>query len=301
LVFDGNEQILYCHSDDVINLGREEFQNRFYTRLRRAYGHFRIYGPNARKRDHKGQDMLKLDQVDRIRSGFRLPPRVCCNESVMRFSSKAIMFKLRYLTEPDRQRALDIFSKFNWEKRAGESKLQLGSTVPLIRLNFCLTHAIQAMTKIGLNLLANFCTATTVNLTTFPRAVAWIKEGKHNREFGDEQKFGFIKPSDVAELSCPPKSHKFRLAHDPTARKWKLYASFFEGKVATYVAFEGPNHEQWSTMDVIAPYDRSLLPPQYDLWYRPIGTHVVIDVREIVPSVPWREGETHYRRDFIKE
>src|SRR4051812_26095454 len=61
LVFDGDERLIYCDGDDLIRLGKVEVENRFYTRLRRAYGHFRIHGPNARKRGHKGQDMLKFN------------------------------------------------------------------------------------------------------------------------------------------------------------------------------------------------------------------------------------------------
>ena len=220
-----------------------------------------MHGPNARKRDHKGQDMLKFSPVERIRSGYRLPARICCNESVTDFGSDAIMFNLRYLTQHDRDRVLDMLSRFDWSKRAKESKLQLGSDMPEFHIKFCLTHAIQALTKVGFNLLASFCKSTPVNRTTFLRTVEWITEGKHTWEFGDEHKFGFIQPAGVAELACPPKSHKFRLTHDPTTNAWKMYASFFEGKAAAYVAFTGPNSESWATVNVVAPYDRPMLRP----------------------------------------
>jgi len=69
LILDGEERLIYCDSDDIVALGQNEAQDRFYIRLRSAYGHFRIHGPNARKRDHKGQDMLKFSPVDRIAAG----------------------------------------------------------------------------------------------------------------------------------------------------------------------------------------------------------------------------------------
>jgi len=299
LIFDGDERLMYCAADDITGLGQATFEDRFYTRLRRAYGHFRMHGPNARKRDHKGQDMLKFSPIERIRSGYRLPARICCNERVTDFGSDAIMFNLRYLTKGDRERVLDVLSRFDWSKRARKSKLQLGSEMPEFHIKFCLTHAIQAITKIGYNLLAFFCKSTPVNRTTFLRTVEWITECKHMREFGDERKFGFVKPDGVAQLACPPKSHKFRLTHDPTTNAWKMYASFFEGKAAAYVAFNGPNYESWATMDVVAPYDRPMLAPLFDEWYRPLDHRAVIDPREVLPTIPWQTGELRARRDPI--
>lgn len=297
LIFDANERLIYCDGDDITGLGQAEAQDRFYTRLQSAYGHYRIHGPNARKRHHKGQDMLKFSLVDRIRSFYRFPPRICCNESLSEFSSDAIMFNLRYHIDADRDRILDMLGKFDWSTRAKDVKLQLGSDSPEVRIKFCLTRAIQALTKIGFNLLAFFCKSTPVNRNTFRRTIEWITHGKHIRDFGDEQKFGFIAPAGVAELACPPKSHKFRLTHDLSTNTWKMYVSFFEGKAAVYVAFSGPNNEIWGTMDVVAPYDRPMLPPLFDNWYRPLDTRAVMDPREILPTIPFQTGETRVRRD----
>ena len=49
LIFDGDERLIYCDGADIVSLGKGEIQDRFYTRLRRAFGHFRIYGPNVRQ------------------------------------------------------------------------------------------------------------------------------------------------------------------------------------------------------------------------------------------------------------
>ena len=114
-------------------------------------------------------------------------------------------------------------------------------------------------------------------------------------EFGDERKFGFIKPDGVSQLACPPKSHKFRLTHDLTTNAWKMYASF-EGKAAAYVAFDGPNYESWATMDVVAPYDRPMLTPLFDNWYRPLDHRAVTDPREMLPTIPWQNCELRLAR-----
>ena len=290
LIFDGDERLIYCDAADVKGLGRVEVQSRFYSRLKRAYGHFKLHGPDARKKHHKGRDMLKFSPVDRVRSKYSFPPRIRCNGSITEFGSDAIMFDLRYLTEADRDRALDLLSTLDWSKRAKELKLQLGSSLPEIRINFCLTHAIQALTKIGYNLLAFFCKSTPVNRKNFLRTVEFITDDKHNSEFGDEQKVGFIDPADVASLACPPKSHKFRLTHNLLTNTWRMYASFFEGKVAAHVAFTGPNMEGWATMDVVMPHDRPMLPPVYENWYRSLDVRTVIDPREMLPTILVGDG-----------
>jgi len=296
MIFDGNDQLIYCDGDESGTLGPDEVQNRFYSRLRSAFGHYRIHGPRARKRDHKGRDMLKLNHVERIRNFYRFPPRIYCNERLTDFGPKGIMFTLRYLKEADRARVLDMLSKLDWSKRAKASKTQLGSETPEVHIQFCLTHAIQAITKVGFNLLAFLCKSTPVNQDTFRQTVQWITEGKSASEFGDESQFGFIDPAGVAELVCPPKSHKFRLAHDLTTDTWKMYASFFEGKVAAHVAFKGPNKEDWATMDVVAPYDRRMLPPKFKHWYLPLATRAVLEVREMLPTVLTQNGETRVLR-----
>ncbi len=296
VVFDGDERPIYCDGDDFIELGHTECEDPFYTRLRRAFGHYRIYGPRAKKRDHKGADMLKFNPAHRIRDFYRLPPRICCNKPLTRFDAKPIMFDLRYLTNGDRDRVLDILSKLNWSSRARESKLQLGSKLPEVNIQFCLTHAIQALTKIGFNLLAFFCKSTRVNCTAFSQTVEWVVAGTNPHEFNDVDRFGFIDPAGVAELTCPPKSHKFRLAHDLSTNTWKMYASFFEGKAAAHVAFRGPNAESWATMDVEAPYDRPMRPPTFDNWYRPLDTRAVLEIPEILPTIPWQTGEMRVKR-----
>src|SRR5262249_47731024 len=54
LIFDGSERLMYCDGDDLVALGPELVQYKFYSGLRRAYDHFTIHGPNAKKKDHKG-------------------------------------------------------------------------------------------------------------------------------------------------------------------------------------------------------------------------------------------------------
>lgn len=291
LIFDGEERRMYFDGDDECNLGLLDIEDRFLTRLRRAYNHLLEFGPDARRKDHKKSDMIKFRPVDRIRSCYRFPPRICCEKSLIEIGSKATCFSLRYLTDADRDHVLEILGKFEWARRSNRSGLHTGCQLPEVRIRFCLTHAVMAIMKIGFNLLARFCKCTPVNCHTFPGTVGRILAGAEIGNQGED--LGFIDPSFVAELACPPRSHKFRLTHDLSANMWKMYASFFEGKVAAYVTFAGPNDESWATLDVVAPYDKPLLTPVFHNWYLPLDAPPVAkDLREMVPSLPLQDGET---------
>lgn len=299
LVFDGDERLLYCDADDIERLGKDEAESRFYLRLGRAFGHYKIYGPRSRKRDHKGMDMLKEGPVEVIRSGYRLPPRICCSRSLVDFDSKALMFTLKYRTVDDRNKVLDSLCKIDWSKRSEKSRIHLGSREPVVHFRYSLTDVMRALAKIGLNLLAFHCDSTKVNRHTFSDAIEWILVGMHDREFGDGNRYGFVLPDGVEDLGCPVKSHKIRLTHDLSTNTWKLYASFFEGQVGAHVAFRGPNRESWATLDVVVPYDEPMPAPKFDNWHRPLDTRVALDAREILPSVEWTTGELRVHEEIV--
>ncbi len=291
IIFDKNNTLAYFGFDDVLLLGVEELMRRLYTRLRRAYGHYKIYGPNARKRDHRDQDMIKLMKQDAPREEYRLPPRIYCNKNVRDYTSKPIMFGLKYVNDIDKTRVLDLLSNVNWSQYPTNPRMYTGSEMPEIRLNYSINGAIQALVKIGLNLLAFFCRSTKVNIQEFRSAVTWIMNGESPMSYQDLTNFGFIRPDDVIELRCPEKSHKFRLVHDQTRNLWKFYAALFEGKVATYVEFSGPNKESWATMDVVQPYKRLMSAPRFDNWYLPLKIHAVVSPLEVLSTVALQNAE----------
>ena len=45
LIFDGDERLIYCDADDIKDLRPVEVEDRFYARLRSAFGHFKLHGP----------------------------------------------------------------------------------------------------------------------------------------------------------------------------------------------------------------------------------------------------------------
>ena len=103
--------------------------------------------------------------------------------------------------------------------------------------------------KIGFNLIAAYCEKTPINKDTFHQAVRLITgAGQINPRLFD--KFGFVKPEGIQVISHPG-THSFRLVYAPGG--WMVYASFFGGRAGAYVALPGPNSEDWSCLDIIAP------------------------------------------------
>lgn len=200
LVFDGDEQITYFDGEDIESNGFDLLHRTFNRRLRAAFHHYRLYGPNARKRDHRKKDMLKLQQNLEVRPKYRYPPRVCCLGELM--SPKEVVFSLRYQQPIDCQKALDALSAMNFDAPFVRKAMQLGSENPEIHINFCPNDIGRAIAKIGFNLLSLLAVATNPSRAKFPRSVEWILEDKHANEFFDLRRHGFVEPDGLAGLCC---------------------------------------------------------------------------------------------------
>lgn len=299
IVFDGDKHPVYFDQEDL-RLGIEEIQNRLYTRLKSAYDFYAEFGSRCRKKDYPGRDMIILNQVARIRKEYRLPPRISCNKPIREWNHKALMFDLSYLTEEDRDSALALLATFDWSKRTTELQMQLGSEMPEAHIGFVLTFAMQAFAKVGFNMLAKYCKSTPVNCESFADTVGWILGKKHFQKLGDERRLGFVTPDSIAQLGCPAKSNKFRLTHDSFENVWHLYGSFFEGKAGMYVIFPGPNNESWRTMELIAPYDKPMLPPVFHGLHRRFPVQATIDPREMAPSLNIVTGDLRVDRTPVR-
>lgn len=295
LIFDSEEQINYFDGDEIQAHGIEVLSKTFNRRLRSAYHHFKLYGPDARRRDHKKKDMLKFQQTDNVRPKYRYPPRVCCLEPVT--AKGPVIFSLRYQNEDDCKKVLDRLAGMNWNASYGSKKFQLGSANPETFIRIHPNSIARAIAKIGFNLLAYHCVATNPCRSTFTRTVEWILEDKHADEFLNLKRHGFIDPSGLADFNCPSDAHKFRLMHDPTKNIWKVYAAFFGGRAAAFAEFSGPNKESWAVMDVVAPIRKHLEPPTFPQWYLPFDTKLARSLGELVPSVPSLNCETHMVRE----
>lgn len=290
IVFEEDGLRFYCDHDEIDRLGAETIQDTFYSRLRRAYDHFCIFGPNARRKDHRRKDMLKIQRVERLMLGERLPPRIFSYQQISEFNDEVI-FELKYHFVGHDNRILEQLSKFDWNHRAEKSDRVTSSNQATVRFSFSLTDVMRAVAKIGFNLLAYHCKTTSPSIANFRRTVEWITQCDHTDTFGDDSKFGFIHPADLAPLGCSEGEHRFRLTHDHATNIWHMYAAFFSGKAGVYVAFKGPSLEDWATMDIVAPYERPMLAPVFSKLYLPLTVRVTKNQREMIPSIPWTRGE----------
>ena len=299
IVFDEGVEIFYDDQDEIDRLGIDAIQQQFFARLKDAVALYDIAGPSAKKRDHRGRDMLKLEHTKTIRPGYRYPPRVCAPTNIAEYDDE-VMFELRYQDEADVDIALTKLRKLKWDVAAMKAEIQLGCDLPEVHLSFVPELVIRAVTKIGMNLLAKFCKVTNPNASTYAATVAWIKYREHANLYGNHKTYGFIKPDGIVPLACPMDAHKFRLTYNTDIERWMMYAAFFGGKAAAFVSIFGPNNESWKTLDVIAPYGKPLLTPKFDSEYKPLDVQVTIDGTEILPGLQFTNGETRIRKERVK-
>src|SRR5438132_9134418 len=60
----------------------------------------------------------------------------------------------------------------------------------------------------------------------------------------------FLYAEDVEQLASP-NCHSFRITY--LDGQWVVYSCFFGGRIGGVVSFQGPNQEEWNTMEIIAP------------------------------------------------
>ena len=184
---------------------------------------------------------------------YRLPPRVYAPRSLEEIESNVLdqSFVFRYLTEVDRAFALESMAalEIGDKRQFNRSSHFVGSRIPPISLYFDAGLVLRALMKIAVNLLAAYCSKTTVNCDTFPKVIQLILGTLHANAFlvaGN----GFVHAADVGELARPA-CHSFRITR--LESEWIIYMSFFGGRVGAVVSFPGPNWEGWNTMEIVAP------------------------------------------------
>lgn len=291
-VFDKNKPFFCVDHEEIDLLGMELVQERFYTRLRNAYENYCIKGKQVARKFNKKKDILWLQQIERPLPGRRLPPRIFCKKPISQWDSSELTFELKFHKDGDDKRVLDKLSTFDWTSRVTDYKMQLGTHESTVNFPFSLTDFMRAMAKIGVNLLAFHCPSLAPSRATFARTIEWITERKHLQDFGDDRRFGFIHPADVASMNCPANAHMFRLMHDPAKNIWKMYAAFFGAQAAAYVEFFGPGEATWSTIDIVAPYEAKMLPAVATPWYVPMPVRTTINPVEMLPTVKWTSGHS---------
>lgn len=217
----------------------------FLEHLHRAYLRHRSLRPDQRS-------PLIFEQVKSLLPECIYPPRVYAEREIADFHPK-MHFKCRYSTPEDRTLLLESIQECtpNWEFNKMESVL--GSGRVSISFNFDVSLVLRALTKIGINLLADVCTNTIVDRFSFREAVRFVKYGISRNSRRMIARYGFVRHGDLKLLNCAPNFHKFRLVHFGASHLWAVYSSFFGGDINTMVEFEGPSDERWSTVDITVP------------------------------------------------
>lgn len=266
--------------EEVLEFGPTYFRQIFVRHMRQAYWRWRSTG--------KGLIFRPLRSANDLLEVYRYPPRIFVERRMRDFNDK-ITFLIGYRDSSGKRQALHTID--NWDS-GGEFKrfdVQLGSHLPAVRRYWDVVKIIRALTKLGINLLRDTCQRTTVDHRSFSQAIGFVM-GRSEPSINLFHQCGFIWPSDVAELHRDDGGHSFRLLHD--SQRWRLYCSFFGGRVCATVRFPGPCNENWSTADISTPlasHERDVSPEWQVSRHRmllPYPCHIEWTAPErVIPSV----------------
>src|SRR5207249_1379860 len=134
-----------------------------------------------------------------------------------------------------------------------------------------------------------YCSNTPVNCQSF-RAVTRLILGKAHPQPMLIAGNGFVHAEGIQEIAQPG-CHSFRLTY--LDNKWLVYSSFFGGRIGSSVSFPGPNHEDWNTMDIVAPIHSKDWTKTTTKLYRPMRVRIEwSDSTAICPSLKLQYAES---------
>jgi hypothetical protein len=244
ITFERDGPVMRGDLEEMQQFGFDNFETVLNKAVRNAFDRHRA-GVKRRA--------LHLERVQSniVESNYRLAPRVYTTHTISEIAKKIDKqsFIVRYVTDEDLRHAYRWMAKLGETPRHKGWKSALGSHLPAISLFFDIGWTVRALMKIGVNLLASYCEKTSVNHETFAQAIRLIT-GKAHMNPGLFKHFGFVKPANVEPIKKTG-CHSFRLVYAPG--QWMVYSSFFGGRIGSFVAFPGPNHEDWSCADIVAP------------------------------------------------
>ncbi|MCZ6652199.1 MAG: hypothetical protein O7D91_04145 [Planctomycetota bacterium] len=244
-------QIIFCEDGPQLrgdeaeysSVGSETFQELFVQHLCEAYSDY-----------NNGTDKSKLifEHIRYVPAGKSFPPRVFSRKRIVDFKH-GMHFICRYKNRADKEFLLKNLDTLKPTMRFGTYQSMLGSPLPGFNLSFDVIRLIRALTKIGINLLANYCTATTVNNGHFREAIRFVMTGGARDVRRVISRCGFVAPSEMRALWSRENVHRFRLVYFKWPGKWYMYCAFFGGRACAKIEFVGPSEEPWSTIDITAP------------------------------------------------
>lgn len=233
---------------EMLHFGREDSERVFVKSMLRAF----------RRHEAGEQRWLHAEHIETnpaLATGYRFPPRIFFRHSIDEpanrlLSKKRASFVLRYLTPADRRFALNVLDNWNPTGRFRAFGVGIGSHLPALRCFYDAASALRGLLKIAINVLAAYCPNTPVNKDAFPDVVKVVKGEAPVTEVLLLAN-GFAWACDIQPIKADDRGHSFRLLH--TDGQWSVYASFFGGRVGSFVRFAGPNHEPWRCASIVAP------------------------------------------------
>jgi hypothetical protein len=263
--------------EEFTRFGRDHCETVLNTAIRKA---FERYSHGIKKALH-----LELVKNDLQSRGYRFAPRVFARKSISEIADniQSQSFILRYESPRDCRLALRWLSRLNGTRRTRRWTQKPSSAVPAISHYFDIGTTMRALMKNAVNLLAAYCPNTAVNHDSFAGAMRVIR-GIATTEPILIAANGFVHAADLTNISAENKSHAFRLIH--VDGEWRIYSSFFGGRIGAFVQFSGPNHENWNTMDVVAPLNSKAWSVKTSSIIQPIKVHIDwSDITKIAPSL----------------
>jgi hypothetical protein len=228
MIFETAGTQLRADGEAVERFGPERFYKVFVRHMREAFQEF--------KANIDGRIHLKRVSLNSILQGqYRYPPRIFARRPIEQFR-KGMSFELRFLDAAGRRWALSCLENWNPAAKVRWSRA-LGSRMPSLNLTANLGKVVRALAKMGINLLAAYCSHTPVNRDGFREVIRVIMD---EEPFPPQlfQANGFVVADDLRPIQVPS-AHSFRLQYD--GQFWHIFSSFFGGRIGAVVRIPGPN------------------------------------------------------------
>jgi hypothetical protein len=232
-------------SEESLQFGREDFAKVVIKAVQQCFGRYRAGERGAL-------------HFERVRSGvihdhYRLAPRIYTPHSITTIAEniRKQSFILRFAREEDKHFVLQSLPNLSERRQLHNWACKLGSRYPTICFFFDIGHTMQALMKLGLNLVAAYCPHTPVNHESFATAIRIIRGEAGQIPPRVFLVNGFVHAEDIQAIKAPGEAHSFRLVH--MDQKWHVFSSFFGGRIGSYVRVPGPNCEGWCCANIVAP------------------------------------------------
>jgi hypothetical protein len=278
--------------ESIMRFGPEDFQRVMVKAIRGAVQRY-----NAGESRVLHFERLESDIVAR---GYRFAPRIFTKHSISEIARniKKQSFILRYESENDKRYALRSVWKMEDPYPFNRWATRIGSHLPTMGHSFDLGVTLRAFLKVGINLLAAYCTKTPVNCESFKKVIDVIRGDRHvTRELLAWN--GFVTASEMKQLAVANRGHSFRLVH--LDGEWLAYSSFFGGRIGSVARFPGPNLEDWRTLDVVAPLFAKEWSVTRSAIIKPIIVHVEWqDLSKLAPSVKLQNVHSAFRVEPVR-